>query len=93
MFKKRLLVIVTAAGIFALTAALLILSMGRREDNRIPRSIASKMLALLETDKEGAAQSPDCFDGKGKGEWYEKYINYMKSKGYGDFGSVGGQVI
>ncbi len=89
MFKKRLLVIVTVAGIFALTAALLILSMGRREDNRIPRSIASKMLALLETDKEGAAQSPDCFDGKGKGEWYEKYINYMKSKGYGDFGSAG----
>ncbi|MCM1308206.1 MAG: SpoIID/LytB domain-containing protein [Butyrivibrio sp.] len=87
MYKKRLLLIVTAAGVFALTAALLILSAGRREDNRISKSLASKMLVLLETDKAGAEQAPDCFDGKGNGEWYEKYINFMKAKGYGDFGS------
>lgn len=87
MYKKRLLVIVTVVGVFALTAALLILSVGRREDNRISRSIASKMLVLLETDKAGAEQAPDCFDGKGNDEWYEKYINFMKAKGYGDFGS------
>ncbi len=87
MLKKRLLVIVTVIGVFAITAALLILSVRKKQDSYISRSIASKMLVLLEADKVGAAQAPDCFEGKGTGEWYEKYINYMSLRGYGDFGS------
>ncbi len=87
MLKKRLLVIVTVIGVFAITAALLILSVRKKQDSYISRSIASKMLVLLEADKAGAAQAPDCFEGKGTDEWYEKYINYMSLRGYGDFGS------
>lgn len=86
MHKKRIiLVIFIAAAVFALTAFLLVLSVRQKQDNRISRSIASKMLVLLETDKAGAAQAPDVFGDAAGGEWYEKYINYMANAGYGDF--------
>lgn len=45
-------------------------------DNYVSKGLASKMLALLEADKEIIAVSDDLFDSK-EDAWYEKYMNYM----------------
>ena len=47
-----------------------------KEDNYISKGLASKMFALLETDREIISVSDDVFDTK-EDVWYEKYMNYM----------------
>lgn len=70
-----IIILLATVGIFA---TILLLPASR--NNSITKGLASKMLALLDGDKEEISATSDYFETKNP-KWYEKYMNYMYANG------------
>ena len=75
---KRIKLISIGIIIFIATVGICatILLLPTESDDSISKGLASKMLALLDVNKESALLATDYFNSDKSG-WYEKYMNYM----------------
>lgn len=83
MKRSKIRIIILFVCVIAVSAGVIIYNFKKDEKKGyISIAVASKMLALLDTDKSSVSEAANHFGNAGEGAWYEKYINYMLDMKY-----------